>query len=81
MNQLQQTLVSHAYLAAGWVNFNTIVLVGALVVFLVILVIFVVFANYFGLWIQSVLTKSDIGFSNLIAMTFRKVNARAIVRA
>src|SRR6056297_2263438 len=62
-------------------NLNTWVLGGALVLFAVFLVIFFVFANYFGLWIQSLLTGSNIGFSNLIAMTFRKVNARAIVRS
>src|SRR6056297_3112463 len=62
-------------------NLNTWVLGGALVLFAVFLVIFFVFANYFGLWIQSLLTGSNIGFSNLIAMTFRKVNTRAIVRS
>ncbi|MFG0266308.1 MAG: flotillin-like FloA family protein, partial [Rhodopirellula sp. JB055] len=60
---------------------NLAALIGALVIFVAIVVIFFVFASYFGLWIQSVLTKSNIGFSNLIAMTFRKVNTRAIVRS
>lgn len=62
-------------------NLNTWVLGGALLLFALFLVIFFVFANYFGLWIQSLLTGSDISFSNLIAMTFRKVNTRAIVRS
>lgn len=66
---------------AQFENLNTWVLGGALLVFAVLLIIFFVFANYFGLWIQSLLTGSDIGFSNLIAMTFRKVNTRAIVRS
>ncbi|WP_404310349.1 flotillin-like protein FloA [Neorhodopirellula lusitana] len=60
---------------------TTWVLAGSLVVFCLLLVVFFVFANYFGLWIQSVLTGSNIGFPSLIAMTFRKVNTRAIVRS
>lgn len=60
---------------------NTAILIGALVIFAVILVIMFVFASYFGLWIQSLLTESNISFLNLIGMTFRKVNARTIVRS
>jgi len=60
---------------------TTAMLIGALVIVAVILVVFFIFASYFGLWIQSVLTGADIGFLNLIGMTFRKVNARAIVRS
>ncbi|MEM6778445.1 MAG: flotillin-like protein FloA [Planctomycetota bacterium] len=56
-------------------------LIAALFIFVMILVVMFVFANYFGLWIQSVLTESNIGFLNLIGMTFRKVNARTIVRS
>ncbi|TWT73897.1 flotillin-like protein FloA [Allorhodopirellula solitaria] len=81
MNPLSITLSGASFLGAGLSNFNTAVLIGALVVFVLILLIFFVFAKYFGLWIQSVLTKSNIGFSDLIAMTFRKVNSRSIVRA
>lgn len=50
-------------------------------VLVVILVIGLVFANYFGLWIQSQLTGADISIFDLIGMTFRKVNARSIVRS
>ena len=66
---------------AQFEGITTWVIAGTLVVFVVFLLVFFVFANYFGLWIQSVLTGSKIGFSNLIAMTFRKVNTRAIVRS
>ncbi len=52
-----------------------------LAVLVVILVIGVVFANYFGLWIQSQLTGANITIFDLIGMTFRKVNARSIVRS
>ncbi|TWU10968.1 flotillin-like protein FloA [Allorhodopirellula heiligendammensis] len=81
MNPLLPTLDWNFTLGAGLGNFNTLVLIGALLVFVLILLVFFVFAKYFGLWIQSVLTKSNIGFSDLIAMSFRKVNSRAIVRA
>ncbi|MEM9366537.1 MAG: flotillin-like protein FloA [Planctomycetota bacterium] len=56
-------------------------LIAALVICVGILVVIAVFANYFGLWIQSQLTGSRISFLNLIGMTFRKVNARSIVRS
>ena len=56
-------------------------LIAALIGFAVILVIFFVFASYFGLWFQARLTNSGIGIFDLIGMTFRKVNARTIVRS
>lgn len=46
-----------------------------------ILVILIVFAQYFGLWIQSYLTGADITIFDLLGMTFRKVNARTIVKS
>jgi uncharacterized protein YqfA (UPF0365 family) len=45
------------------------------------LVIFVVFARYFRLWIQSVTTGAGIGIFDLLGMTFRKVNPTVIVRS
>ncbi len=56
-------------------------LIAAFVVFGVLLVLLFVFASYFNLWIQSQLTQSNITMFNLIGMTFRKVNARSIVRS
>lgn len=56
-------------------------LVLAAVVFGVILIFLFVFTRYFGLWIQSQLTRANITFWNLLGMTFRKVNTRAIVRS
>ena len=56
-------------------------LIVALIVFGLILVFLLVFTRYFGLWIQSQLTRADISFLNLLGMTFRKVNVRAIVRS
>lgn len=62
-------------------NATTAALVGAVVVFVFIMVVLFIFASYFGLWIQSQLTGSNVSMFNLIGMTFRKVNARSIVRS
>ena len=51
-----------------------------LAVLVMLLVIFAVFASYFRLWIQSVLTGAGITIWDLIGMTFRKVNASLICR-
>ena len=56
-------------------------LVAALFVCGILLIVFFVFVRYFGMWIQSYLTKSNIGIGGLIGMTFRKVNSRTIVRS
>ena len=57
----------------------TLVLIcGALIV---ALVVFFVFARYFRLWIQSVMTGARIGIFDLLGMTFRKVNPAVIVRS
>lgn len=72
---------AHSLLANGVSDGTMIGLIAALVVFVVFLVIFFVFASYFGLWVQSWLTKSNISIWNLLGMTFRKVNARTIVRS
>jgi uncharacterized protein YqfA (UPF0365 family) len=40
-----------------------------------------VFARYFGLWIQSKMTRAGISFPNLVMMTIRKVNPSVMVRA
>ncbi|WP_146534389.1 flotillin-like protein FloA [Rubripirellula reticaptiva] len=56
-------------------------LILAAVFFGLLLIFFFVFARYFGLWIQAKLTRSNISFFNLLGMTFRKVNTRAIVRS
>jgi uncharacterized protein YqfA (UPF0365 family) len=53
----------------------------ALMALVFLLIIFAVFASYFSLWIQSFLTKAGITMFDLIGMTFRKVNARVIVKS
>ncbi len=60
---------------------NMIPLLGAVVVFGMLIVFLFVFSRYFGLWIQSQLTRADISIWDLLGMTFRKVNVRSIVRS
>jgi uncharacterized protein YqfA (UPF0365 family) len=43
-------------------------------------IIFLIFARFFRLWIQSVTTGAGIGIFDLLGMTFRKVNPSVIVR-
>jgi uncharacterized protein YqfA (UPF0365 family) len=54
-----------------------VVLVGLVVLFLVIVLVF----KYFNLWIQSLTTGAGVGMIDLIGMTLRKVNATVIVRS
>jgi uncharacterized protein YqfA (UPF0365 family) len=56
-------------------------LVIAVLVFGALMVFLLIFSRYFGLWIQSQLTRADISFFDLLGMTFRKVNVRDIVRS
>jgi uncharacterized protein YqfA (UPF0365 family) len=54
----------------------------AILIMLVIgLILFAIFARYFRLWIQSVTTGAGIGIFDLLGMTFRKVNPTIIVRS
>ena len=52
---------------------------GAALVFGILFI--AVFTRYFRLWIQSKMTRAGIGIFDLLAMTFRKVDPRVIVRA
>ncbi|NLE40181.1 MAG: flotillin-like protein FloA [Pirellulaceae bacterium] len=52
-----------------------------LIAVIVALVVLAVVARYFRLWIQSVTTGAGIGILDLLGMTFRKVDARVIVRS
>lgn len=49
------------------------------VVFAIIL--FVIFAKYFSLWIQCKMTRAEISFFDLVMMKFRNVNPTIIVRS
>ena len=56
----------------GWIAAGAIIL-------LFLLIAFGIFISYFRWWIQSVLTKAEVGFLNLLGMTFRKVRPSIIV--
>ncbi len=51
------------------------------VIVLFSLVLFVLFAKYFNLWIQSKTTGANVGLWDLVGMTFRKVNPNIMVRS
>jgi len=53
----------------------------ALILGLALLVSFIVFVNYFNLWLQAFVTRAKVSMLSLIAMSFRKVNARVIVES
>ncbi len=54
---------------------------GSLFLCLVVLVSFIIFVKYFNLWLQAFVTRAQISMISLIAMSFRKVNARVIVES
>lgn len=60
---------------------SIILMLGVMALIAFLIVIGAIFASYFGLWIQSQLTGAKITMLDLIGMTFRKVNARSIVRS
>jgi uncharacterized protein YqfA (UPF0365 family) len=51
------------------------------VVFIVVLILFAVFARFSSLWIQCWMTGTDIGLIDLIRMSLRKVNPSVIVQS
>src|SRR5260370_20433557 len=53
----------------------------ALILGLALLVSFIVFVKYFNLWLQAYVTRAKVSMLSLIAMSFRKVNARVIVES
>lgn len=55
-------------------------LVAFVVAMILALVMTLVFISYFGLWFQSFLTGANVSIWDLVAMSFRRVNARTIVR-
>lgn len=61
--------------------FDVAMLIGTVMVLIVMLVAFFVFANYFRLWLQSVFSGAQITIFDLIGMTFRKVNKDVIVKS
>jgi len=58
-----------------------IYLIGALVLATVAIVLFYFIASLFGLWLQALFSKANVGISQLLGMRLRKVNSRMIVEA
>ncbi|MDR2117892.1 MAG: flotillin-like protein FloA [Planctomycetaceae bacterium] len=56
-------------------------LIGFGFIFLVVLVCFIIFLRFFPLWIQSLMAGAGVGISDMIGMTFRKVNPEVIIRS
>ena len=67
--------------AAESQQFQIILYVCGAVIILFSLVLTVLFAKYFNLWIQSKTTGANVGLWDLVGMTFRKVNPNIIVRS
>ncbi|MSR59897.1 MAG: UPF0365 family protein [Planctomycetaceae bacterium] len=54
---------------------------GILLLGFLLLVSIIVFVKYFNLWLQAYVTRSRVSILSLIAMSFRKVNARTIIES
>src|SRR6516162_4762130 len=54
---------------------------GILFAGLMIFIFFIVFVKYFNLWLQAFVTRAKVSMASLIAMSFRKVNARVIIES
>ncbi len=59
---------------------NTGLLITFAILFFFMLVFLIIFARYFGLWIQCKMTHAGVSFVSLVLMTLRKVNPTLIVR-
>ncbi len=60
-------------------NSSVLWVIGGIVLLIFVLVMVYLVANIFRLWIQSQLTRADVGLFELITMPFRKVDPAAIV--
>ena len=59
-------------------RWNLIIIVGFGVILLFALVLTVLFAKYFNLWIQSKTTGANVGLWDLVGMTFRQLGDPAV---
>ncbi len=62
-------------------DITPLMLVVVVAIFIFGMVVLVIFAKYFRLWIQSKTTGAGIGIFDLLGMTFRRVKPEVIVRA
>jgi uncharacterized protein YqfA (UPF0365 family) len=54
---------------------------GILLLVIFALIALIILVKYFNLWFQAYTTKASVGILSLVAMSFRKVNARTIVES
>src|SRR6516225_891419 len=59
--------------------YHVVIIAGGMFLALVLLVSAIIFFKYFNLWLQAFVTRAQVSMVSLIAMYFRKVNARVIV--
>ncbi|VAX38042.1 UPF0365 protein YqfA [hydrothermal vent metagenome] len=74
-------MFNNQYLLAAGADSNTWVLLAAAVFVFFLFVFFLIFARYFGFWLQCKMTRAGISFPNLVMMSIRKVNVSVIVRS
>ncbi len=70
-----------ALLAQKLGTWEILTIVGLVALLIFAVIVLVVFARFFSLWIQSISTRAGIGILDLIGMKFRRVNPEVIVRA
>src|SRR5690606_25772374 len=59
-------------------NISFILIIAALIA---IVIVGIIILNFFGLWFQALMSKTDVSLVQLIGMRFRKVPAKAIVES
>src|SRR5437763_385318 len=72
------TLLAQAWSLNGWGAANLALAAAAVLISLVLVILI---ARYFNLWIQAKTTHADVGMLGLIGMSLRKVNPNVIVRS
>lgn len=70
----------HAIFAQAGQAGNMFALIVLLGVLLFMLTFLFLFAQYFSLWVRAVLSRANISFTQLVAMSLRKTDPREIVR-
>jgi uncharacterized protein YqfA (UPF0365 family) len=79
---LNSLLLRQPLLAVDWpFNPNILWLVGGFIALIFALIFLAVFARFFRLWVQSVMTGAGIGIFDLMRMWLRKVNPTVITRS
>lgn len=63
-------------------KWQPVLIAGFVLIFaFLMMVLVIIFVKYFNLWLQAFVTRARVSILSLIAMSFRKVNARAIIES